>query len=106
MTLSLREGRIVTIPEPHTVADGLKPSRVGELTFEHARRTVDGMALVSDAEILAAARHLLLREKLVVEPSGAAALAAILSGKLPLPDGPAVAVLSGGNADVRRILDS
>jgi threonine dehydratase len=106
MTLSLQRGQIVTIPEPQTVADGLKPSRVGELTFEHARRYVDGMALVSDAEILAAARHLLLREKLVAEPSGAAALAAILSGKLPLPDGPAVAVLSGGNADLRRILDS
>jgi threonine dehydratase len=106
MTLSLRRGEIVTIPEPQTVADGLKPSRVGELTFEHARRYVDGMALVSDAEILSAARRLLLREKLVVEPSGAAALAAILSGKLSLPEGPAVAVLSGGNADVRAILDS
>lgn len=105
MTLSLERGTIVTIPEPQTVADGLKPSRIGELTFEHARRYVDAMALVSDNEILSAARHLLVREKLVVEPSGAAALAAILSGKLPLPEGPTVAVLSGGNADIRRILD-
>jgi threonine dehydratase len=79
---------------------------VSELTLAHAREYADGMALVSDAEILEAARHLLLREKLVVEPSGAAAVAAVRSGKLRLPRGPAVCVLSGGNADVAMILGS
>ena len=50
-------------------------------------------------------RHLILKEKLVVEPSGATALAAVMAGKLKLPKGPAVAILSGGNADLKMILN-
>jgi threonine dehydratase len=60
--------------------------------------------LVEDEDILAATRHLILKEKLVVEPSGAAALAAVMSGKLRLPEGPAVVIVSGGNADLKTIL--
>jgi threonine dehydratase len=95
----------VSLPGTDTIADGLRPVRACELTLAHVQRYVDGLVLVSDAEIMAAARHLLLIEKLVVEPSGAASLAAIVSGKLKLPDGLAVAILSGGNADVKAILD-
>lgn len=101
---SLAKGELVTLPGTNTIADGLKPVRAGELTFEHVRRYVDEVVLVSDAEILDAARHLILKEKLVVEPSGAATVAAIRSGRARLPKGPAVAVLSGGNADVEGIL--
>jgi threonine dehydratase len=104
MSESLKKGELVTLPGTNTIADGLKPVRAGELTFEHVRKYVDEVALVSDAEILAAARHLILREKLVVEPSGAAALAAVVARKFKLPKGKVVAVLSGGNADLTAIL--
>jgi len=106
MSRAVEAGKVVTLESTKTVADGLKPLEVGPLTLEHVERYVDGLALVSDEEILEAARHLLLKEKLVVEPSGAAALAAVRSGKLKLPKGPVAVVLSGGNADLRRILDS
>lgn len=104
MSRSLRKGKLVTMPKTDTIADGLKPVRVGELTFEHVRKYVDEVVLVSDAEILAATRHLILKEKLVVEPSGAATFAAVQSGKIKLPRGPVVVILSGGNADLKNIL--
>jgi threonine dehydratase len=102
MFLSLQAGRIVEIPYPDTVADGLKPVRPGERTFEVARKHVDGVVLVSDREILDTLRFLLLRMKLLVEPSGAAAAAALLHKKLE-PGKRAVAVLSGGNVDPPRL---
>ena len=104
MLPSLRAGRIVTLEKVDTIADGLKPTRVEELTFEAVGRYVDEVVTVTDEEILAATRHLILKEKLVVEPSGATALAAIVTGKLKLPKGPVVAILSGGNADLKAIL--
>jgi threonine dehydratase len=107
MRKSLDAGQLVTLPAPtRTVADGLKPVRAGELTFGILSKYIDDVVLVSDEEILSAARGLILKEKLVVEPSGAASVAAIRFGKLALPKGPAVAVLSGGNADVPMILNS
>lgn len=103
---SRRAGELVTLPAPtRTVADGLKPVRAGDLTFAIVSKYVDDLVLVSDDEILAAARSLLLKEKLVVEPSGAAPVAAIRFGKAKLPKGRTVAVLSGGNADVPMILN-
>jgi threonine dehydratase len=106
MTRALQAGRVVDLDSVNTVADGLKPLRVGELTLAHARKYVDDVVLVEDGEILEAARHLLLREKLVVEPSGAASVAAVRTGRAKLPRGPVVAFLSGGNADVQFILES
>jgi len=106
MRASLDAGKVVTLPEVKTIADGLKPTRVSELTFEHIRKYADDVVTVTDDEIMAATRHLVLKEKLVVEPSGATALAAVMRGKLKLPKGPVVAILSGGNADLRMILDS
>jgi threonine dehydratase len=105
MRAALDAGKVVTLPSVSTVADGLKPTRVSELTLEHVGRYADDVVSVSDEEILAATRHLILKEKLVVEPSGATALAAVLAGKLKLPKGPAVAILSGGNADLKMILN-
>ena len=104
MRASLDAGKLVTLPSVDTIADGLKPLRVGPLTLEHVGKYVDDVVLVSDEEILAATRHLILKEKLVVEPSGAAALAAVMAGKVKLPKGPAVVILSGGNADLKMIL--
>ena len=103
MSESLKKGELVTLPGTNTVADGLKPVRASEITFEHVRKYVDDVVLVSDEEILSATRHLIYKEKLIVEPSGAATTAAILSEKLKLPKGPAVAVISGGNVDLRHI---
>jgi threonine dehydratase len=104
MRAALDAGKVVTLPEVNTIADGLKPTRVSDLTLEHISKYADDVVLVSDEEILAATRHLILKEKLVVEPSGAASLAAVLSGRIKLPKGPVVAILSGGNADLKMIL--
>ena len=104
MRAALDAGKVVTLPSVNTIADGLKPTRVSELTLDHVGRYADDVVSVSDEEILSATRHLVLKEKLVVEPSGATALAAVLAGRLKLPKGPAVAILSGGNADLKMIL--
>ncbi|MHC4607037.1 MAG: threonine ammonia-lyase [Planctomycetota bacterium] len=104
MSRSVEAGEVVVLPGVDTIADGLKPVRVGDVTFPIIRKYVDGLVLVNDGQIMETARHLILKEKLVVEPSGAAALAAIRHGRIDLPDGPAVAVLSGGNADIPMIL--
>ena len=104
MLPSLKAGKIVTIDKIDTIADGLKPTRVEELTFEAVGKYVDEVVTVTDDEILAAMRHLVLKEKLVVEPSGAASFAAIMAGKLKLPKGPVVAILSGGNADLKLVV--
>jgi threonine dehydratase len=104
MRAALDAGKVVTLPSVNTIADGLKPTRVSELTLEHVGRYADDVVSVSDEEILSATRHLILKEKLVVEPSGATALAAVLAGRLKLPKGPAVAILSGGNADLKMVL--
>jgi threonine dehydratase len=104
MRAALDAGTVVTLPSVNTIADGLKPTRVGPLTLQHIGKYADDVVLVEDEDILAATRHLILKEKLVVEPSGAAALAAVMSGKLRLPEGPAVVIVSGGNADLKTIL--
>ncbi len=103
MKPSLQAGRVVTLAEVNTIADGLKPTCVSELTLAYASRYLDGITTVSDEEILSAMRHLAFKEKLVVEPSGATALAAVRSGRLKLPPGPAAVILSGGNADLKLL---
>lgn len=98
--LSLRKGERVTIAPPPTIADGIRSLTPGEMTFPILRQNLEEILLVSDAEIVEAVRFLLFRAKLLVEPTGAVAAAALLSGKLPLPKGSRVGViLSGGNAD-------
>jgi threonine dehydratase len=89
---------------PSTVADGLAAPIVGEMTLDAVRRFVDDVVLVSDEEILAALRDIASYAKLVVEPAGAAGVAALLTGKIPLERGTRVAVvLSGGNVDLERL---
>ena len=98
--LSMQKGERVTIPLPPTIADGIRALSPGELTFPILQKNLEGILLVSDEEIVQALRFLLLRAKLLVEPTGAVPAAALLAGKLPLPKGARVGVvLSGGNVD-------
>jgi threonine dehydratase len=99
---SLARGELVRLDRPRTVADGLRTSSLGALNFEIVRRHVAGIVTVPDEAILDAMRLVLLEAKLVVEPSGAAAVAALATGAVH-PCGPTVAVLSGGNADPARL---
>jgi threonine dehydratase len=98
---SLDAGRPVTIEPAPTLADGLAPVRPGDLTFAHARELVDDVLLVSEDELLDATRSLIRGSRLLVEFSGAAAVAALLSGRLPVRGRRVAAVLSGGNLDLR-----
>jgi threonine dehydratase len=101
MTRALAEGEVVRLDRIDTIADGLAPPFVGELNLEHVRAQVEKVVLVSDDEIRAAMRLLLERCKLAAEPSGAAALAALLAGKIPVrPGSNVVAVVSGGNLNL------
>ncbi len=94
---SLRTGSLVTWDRIETVADGLRPSRVGQLNFATIRECVDDIVTVTDQEILRTVGLLAIDAKLVVEPSGATAPAAVLSGRLGLEARRIAAVISGGN---------
>ena len=105
MRKSLDKGEAVHVESVDTIADGLGAPMAGELTFEVVRRHVEDVVLVSDNEISEAMAFILARTKLLVEPAGAAGVAALLAGRIPLADGPVVAVLSGGNVDLDRLPD-
>jgi len=96
---SFAAGERVTVPLPPTIADGLRATSPGELTFPILQRTAEAVLTVSESEIVAALRFLLFRLKLLVEPSGAVAAAAVLCGKLPPGVHRPAVVLSGGNVD-------
>ena len=100
MRRSLDAGRAVTIDAIDTVADGLAAPMAGDLTYRYVRELARDVVVVSDAEIMAAMRLLMMRAKMVVEPSGAAGVAALMCGRVPVRSGErAVAVVTGGNAD-------
>ncbi|MGV9628260.1 threo-3-hydroxy-L-aspartate ammonia-lyase [Streptomyces sp. NPDC003487] len=99
---SLEAGRRVEIPVPRTIADGQALPTPGELTFSVNRRLVDAVALVSDDEILQAMAFAFERLKIVLEPSGATPLAALLSGRAGALPGRVGLILSGGNVDAER----
>jgi threonine dehydratase len=99
MKAALEAGTPVSLDSVETIADGLKPVRVGDLTFRHAREYVDRVVVVDDDSIRKAAGLLLSRRKLVVEFSGAAPVGALLSGALDVRGRNVAAVLSGGNLD-------
>ena len=112
---SLAAGRRVGIDVPHTIADGQATQRPGSLTFPVIQRLVESVQLVSDDEVRAAMRLAFERMKIVLEPSGATGLAALLSGRVdglpaaerPVPGrAPRVGVvLSGGNIGVERFAE-
>lgn len=98
--LSLRKGERVTIPPPPTIADGIRVTSPGALTFPILARNLTDIVLVGDDEIREAVRWLALRAHLVAEPTGAVGAAAVLKGRLPIERGSRVGVvLSGGNVD-------
>ena len=101
---SLRAGHRVAIPVPRTIADGQAVSTPGELTFAINRRLVDEVVTVTDDQIRDAMRFAFDRLKIVLEPSGATPLAALLHGAGPAP-GRVGLVLSGGNISTARFLD-
>ncbi len=101
--LSVRKGERVQIPPPETIADGLRSPSPGVLTFPIIQSLVDDILLVSEVEIRETVRFMLFRMKLVVEPSGAVAAAAVLFGKLPPSCGRVGVVVSGGNIDADQL---
>ena len=98
---SLERGEVVHIDVPVTIADGLQTQAPGEITFPIVREHVKSIVTVTDDQLREAMRFAFERLKLVVEPSGAASLAAIMSGKVS--SGSRVgAIMSGGNVDADR----
>ncbi|HLY31971.1 MAG TPA: threonine/serine dehydratase [Ktedonobacterales bacterium] len=95
----------VTIPPPDTIADGIRTAALGTLTWPIIQRTVDEIILVSEEEVRETMRFLLLRLKLVVEPTGAVAAAAALTGKLRRYGSRAGIILSGGNVAPETLRD-
>ena len=103
---SLKKGERVTIGVPKTIADGLQTTAPGELTFAMAREHVREIVTVTDDELRDAMRFAFERMKLVIEPSGAAALAALLHRRIPEIAGKRVGIIvSGGNIDPARYAD-
>jgi threonine dehydratase len=96
---SFIKGERVSIPPPPTIADGLRVQSPGTLTFPIIQQNAEDVLTVSDREIIEALRFILFRMKLLVEPSGVAAAAAVLAGKLPRELRRVGVVLSGGNID-------
>ncbi|CAG0929351.1 threonine dehydratase [Thermoflexales bacterium] len=104
--LSLQKGEIVSTPQSHSIMDGLLPTAPGELTFSIMRRHLEAVALVTDGEAANAVRFMLMRLKLLVEPSGAAPIAALLAGQIPNVKGKQIGVvLSGGNVDAGKLAE-
>lgn len=102
---SIAAGERTRIDVPRTIADGLQAPEPGELTFEVNRRLVDEIVTVTDDEIVDAMTFLFDRLKLVVEPSGAAGVAALLSGKLEAHGARTGVVISGGNVGASRFAE-
>ena len=99
---SLRAGRREAVTVGRTIADGQQLKIPGELTFPVLAALVDEVVTVADDEIVATMRFVFERMKVVVEPSGASALAALMAGRVTLDGGRAGVVLSGGNVDAAR----
>ncbi len=104
---SLRSGNIVQFPADEvsrTMADGLRTQSIGALNFEHIRQYVDDIITVAEDEILQAMKYLLTNPGMVVEPSGAVAVAGFIFHAAQLPQSRlSVAIVSGGNIDPRML---
>ncbi len=94
---SLARGEIVHIPPPATIADGIRTQSVGALTFAMMRALLGDIVLVNDAEIVEAVRFMLLRMKIVVEPTGAVPIAAVMQNRIPASARRVGVIVSGGN---------
>jgi threonine dehydratase len=101
MKSSVAAGHPVTLDRTESIADGLLPVRPGDLTFALVKQFIDTIVTVEDQQIVDAVLWLESSAKIVVEPSGAASVAAALAGAGA--PGPAVAIISGGNIDLERL---
>ena len=102
---SLARGRIVRIPTPQTIADGAQTQAPGKLTFPVIQALVSRIVTVSDPQLVTTMRFLAERMKLVVEPTGCLAAAALLQGVLDLRGRRVGVILSGGNVDLARMAE-
>lgn len=100
---SLREGKIITIPVPASIADGALTTHIGHHNFPILQALVDDVVVVSDAMLVSAMRFFLERMKMVVEPTGCLAAAAAMNGVYPVAGKRVGIVLSGGNVDTARL---
>jgi threonine dehydratase len=101
---SLRQGKIVPQTDPRTIADGLRTS-LGELTFPLIARYVEEIVTVSEEAILFAMRHVWETMKIIIEPSAAVPVAALLEGRIPARASKVGVILSGGNVDLDALPD-
>jgi threonine dehydratase len=95
---SFQSGRIVSIDAPKTIADGARTLAIGELNFAIIRERVKNVVSVDDDVLLDTLKYAMYRTKLVIEPTGALGIAALVAGKIK-PRGPVAVVVSGGNLD-------
>ena len=102
---SIRAGKILPSVNPDTIADGLRTS-LGNNTFPIIRDLVDDIVLVSEEEIVAAMQTIFQRMKIVVEPSSAVPLAAVLFEKIQVTGKNVGIILSGGNVDFSRFFET
>jgi threo-3-hydroxy-L-aspartate ammonia-lyase len=100
---SILAGERVHIPPPPTIADGARVQTPGALTFPITQRNAAAVVTVTDEEIMETMRFILFRMKLLVEPTGALAAAAVLFNKLPRDFARVGVVLSGGNVDAEML---
>jgi len=94
---SLARGEIVHIAPPNTIADGIRTQAIGTLTFAIMRELVSDIVLVSDEEIIAALRFVIPRMKIIVEPTGAVPIAAVMQNRIPANLKRVGVIVSGGN---------
>ena len=99
---SFASGRVESVPVPDTICDGARTQRVSELTLALIRRYASELVTADDAQVIRAMRFLWERVKLVVEPTGALAVAALMSGRVNLSGRRVGVILSGGNVDLAR----
>ena len=108
MYRAVKDGKIECLASVSTIADGIAVKQPGENTFRYVSEYVDEIALVSDDEVSSAILALIEKQKMIAEGAGAAAVAAVMSGKFDLKGKRVVAVVSGGNIDVTslsRVID-
>lgn len=99
---SFRSGTLQTVKNPDTIADGARTPFLGNLTFPLVMQYVHDMTTVSDAELIETMAYLIERMKIVVEPTGALASAAVLTGKVPVKGKRVGVVITGGNVDLNQ----
>jgi threonine dehydratase len=100
-TRSFYSGELKSVDQPDTIADGARTSNLGTVTFPLVLEYVNDMVTVTDAELLDAMHFLWERMKIVVEPTGALAAAALLSGRVDAANQRVGVLISGGNVDLQ-----